>query len=342
MHSGRTKLVVAAAVSLTTILAACSSGGTSAAGNATGSGGSSGSVNLAGVISDATDPYWITVMCGGTAEAKKLGVQLTWYRATTPSAQAMSQNFSAALLTKPQGLYINPFSATQFSTQVTSLMAKGAPVIASAGLSPSSEYTDTFINTAGTQFVQQFLKELPAGPGSMVVLGGIAGIPVVEEEYTPLLAAVRSSRPDMQILPVQYDNFDITTATQIISSLLLSHPDLKMIIAPAGPEGQGAAAAVQQAGKAGQVKIWAYDATPAEVQALKAGVISVLLAKPAVAIGAEAVEWLASAIKADPAHKAIAAGAGPKTALGVKEITAANVNDPSVQGYLYKGTCNSS
>jgi ABC-type sugar transport system substrate-binding protein len=278
-------------------------------------------------------------MCGGSAEAKKLGVHISWYRATTPSAQAMSQDFDAALLTKPQGLYINPFSATQFSTQVTDLMTKGAPVIASAALSPSSEYTDSFINTAGGPFVQQFLKELPAGPGSMVVLGGIAGIPVVEQEYTPLLAAVRQSRPDMQILPVQYDNFDISTATQIISSLLLSHPDLKMIIAPAGPEGQGAAAAIQQAHKVGQVKIWAYDATPAEVQALKQGVITVLLAKPAAAIGAEAVQWLVAKIKADPKHAAITPGTGPKTALSVKEITAANVNEPSVQGYLYKGTC---
>lgn len=343
MHSGRSRLALALAVaaSLTTILAACSSGGTSSPGSSAVGAGGSGSINLAGVISDATDPYWITVMCGGTAEAKKLGLQLNWYRTTTPSAQAMSQNFSAALLTKPQGLYINPFSATQFSTQVTSLMGKGAPVIASAGLSPASEYTDTFINTAGGQFVQQFLKELPAGPGSMVVLGGIAGIPVVEQEYTPLVAAVKSSRPDIQVLPTEYDNFDVTTATQDISSLLLSHPDLKMIIAPAGPEGQGAAAAVQQANKVGQVKIWAYDATPAEVQALKQGVITVLLAKPATAIGAEAVEWLVSAIKADPNHRAITAGSGPKTALPVKEITAANVNDASVQGYLYKGTCTS-
>jgi len=83
----------------------------------------------------------------------------------------MSQSFNAALLTKPQGLYINPFSATQFSTQVKSLMSKGAPVIASAALSPAAEYTDTFIDTAGGPFVHQFLKELPAGAGSVLVLG---------------------------------------------------------------------------------------------------------------------------------------------------------------------------
>jgi ribose transport system substrate-binding protein len=339
MHHRRNRLALAAAVSLTAVVAACSSSASPAASSG---GGGSGSIKLAGVISDATDPYWVTVMCGGTAEAKKLGVSLKWFPATTSSAQAMSQNFSAALLTKPQGLYINPFSATQFSTQVTSLMGKGAPVIASAALSPSSEYTDTFINTAGGPFVHQFLQELPSGSGSMVVLGGIAGIPVVEEEYAPLVAAVKAQRPDIQVLPVQYDNFDVTTATQIISSLLLSHPNLKMIIAPAGPEGQGAAAALEQAHKTGKVKIWAYDATPAEVQALKAGVISVLLAKPAAAIGAEAVQWLVSAIKADPKHAVITPGSGPKTALPVKEITAANVNDPAVQGYLYKGTCSSS
>jgi ABC-type sugar transport system substrate-binding protein len=342
MHTPN-RLMLATAIGLTTVLAACGSSGSSStgAGGSTGSTGGAGPVNLAGVIADATDPYWVTVMCGGTAEAKKMGVNLKWFPSTTSSTQAMSQNFNAALLTKPQGLYINPFSGTQFSTQVKSLMGRGAPVIASAALSPASEYTDTFINTAGGPFTHQFLKQLTPGAGSMLVLGGIAGIPVVEEEYKPLVAAVKSSRPDIQVLPVQFDQFDVTRATQIVSSMLLSHPDLKMIIAPAGPEGEGAAAAIQQANKVGKVKIWAYDATPAEIQALKAGVISVLLAKPATAIGAEAVDWLVAAIKADKNHSAIAASSGPKTALPVKEITKANVNDPAVQGDLYKGTCSS-
>jgi ribose transport system substrate-binding protein len=338
MRCGRSRLVLAAAVSLTASLAAAC-GSTTGQAPASTSGGGTGSIKVAGVIANATDPYWVTVMCGGTAEAKKLGVSLKWFPSTTPSAQGMSQSFNAALLTKPQGLYINPFSASQFSTQVTSLMSKGAPVIASAALSPASEYTDTFIDTAGTQFVHQFLQQLTPGAGSLLVLGGIAGIPVVEQEYTPLLAAVRSSRPDIKVLPVQYDNFDVTKASQIVSSILLAHPDLKMIIAPAGPEGEGAAAAIKQAHKAGQVKIWAYDATPAEVQALQDGVITALLAKPAAAIGAEAVDWLVSAIKANKSHKAMTAGAGPKTALPVKEITKANVSDPATQGYLYKGTC---
>jgi ABC-type sugar transport system substrate-binding protein len=346
MHNGRKGLTLAAAVSLTAVLAACSSSGSSstpASSPTTGNAntGASGSISLAGVIANATDPYWVTVMCGGTAEAKKLGVNLKWYPSTTPSAQSMSQNFDAALLTKPEGLYINPFSAGQFSTQVKTLMGQGAPVIASAALSPASEYTDTFIDTAGGPFVNQFLQELPSGAGSMVVLGGIAGIPVIEDEYAPLVAAVKAQRKDVQVLPTQYDQFDVTKSTQIVSSLLLSHPDLKMVIAPAGPEGEGAAAAIQQAHKVGKVKIWAYDATPGEVTALKAGVISALLAKPAAAIGAEAVQWLVSAIKANPGHTAISASSGPTSALPVKEITTANVDDPAVQGYIYKGTCSS-
>jgi ribose transport system substrate-binding protein len=343
MHSGRTRLMLATAAGLTAVLAACSSSGSPSAGGSSSSSGTgtTGTIKLAGVIANATDPYWVTVMCGGTAEAKKMGISLKWFPTTTSSTQAMSQSFNAALLTKPQGLYINPFSATQFSTQVKSLMSKGAPVIASAALSPAAEYTDTFIDTAGGPFVHQFLKELPAGAGSVLVLGGIAGIGVIEDEYKPLLAAVKSSRPGIQVLPVQYDNFDVTKATQIVSSTLLAHPNLKMIIAPAGPEGEGAAAAIRQASKVGKVKIWAYDATPAEVQALREGVITALLAKPATAIGAEAVDWLAAAIKKDPSHGTIVAGAGPKTALPVKEITKANVNDPATQGYLYKGTCSS-
>jgi ribose transport system substrate-binding protein len=202
MHSGRKGLTIAAACSLTAILAACSSSGSgsTSAGGAGGTAASS-SISLAGVIASASDPYWVTVMCGGTAEAKKLGVSLKWYPTTTTSAQGMSQDFNAALLAKPDGLYINPFSATQFSTQVKSLMGRGAPVIASAALSTGTEYTDTFINTAGGPFVHQFLQQLPSGSGSLLVLGGIAGIPVVEQEYQPLLAAVKKDRPDIQVLP---------------------------------------------------------------------------------------------------------------------------------------------
>ena len=298
-------------------------------------------IRLAGVVANATDPYWITVMCGADAEAAKSNVALKWYTSPTTSAESMSQSFSSATLADPQGIFLSPFQAAQFSTQVAGLMKKGVPVVASTPLDPATEYSDIPLATEGTHFVGQFMKLLPSGSGSIVALGGVTGIPPLDEEWKPLEAAVQQQRSDVTVLPTEYTNFDVTKSTQIVSGLLLAHPDLSVIIASTGPEGQGAAAAVQQAGKAGKVKIWAYDAVPAEVSALRAGVITVLAAKPARAVGAKAVDLLVSAIRKDPTHRALAALSPTTASLPLTVITKSNIDSAAAKAAMYVQTCGS-
>ncbi|MFG0221372.1 substrate-binding domain-containing protein, partial [Streptococcus suis] len=72
----------------------------------------------------------------------------------------------------------------------------------------------------------------------------------------------------------------------------LAHPDLKLIIAADGPDGLGAAAAISQAGKAGQIALVAFDAVPGEVDALKAGTITALIAQNPTDIGAKSIDAL--------------------------------------------------
>ena len=62
--------------------------------------------------------------------------------------------------------------------------------------------------------------------------------------------------------------------------MIVANPDLKAIYAITGPEGEGAAAAVQQAGKAGQIKIYSYGANESEVAGLKKGVFAALCSQP--------------------------------------------------------------
>ena len=311
-------------------------------GQATGGGSGSASasdIKLAGVMANATDPYWISVMCGADAQAKKSGVALKWYTTPTSSTDSMTQAFNSATLTNPDGLFLNPFQATQFSTQVSQLMGKGVPVVTSTPLDPATQYTDIPLATDGSNFVDEFMKILPDGGGSMVALGGITGIPVLDATWKPLEEAVQNQRSDITVLPTEYTNFEVTKTTQIVSGLLLAHPDLSVIIASTGPEGQGAAAAVQQAGKAGKVKIWAYDAVPAEVDALKSGVITVLAAKPAKGMGEKLVNELVDAVKANPGKKAVKPLSPSLDPLPLTIITKDNIDSPEAQAAMYKSTC---
>lgn len=335
----RSPLTAAATLLTIACLTACT-GPVSSGGGAASAGGED-TTELAGVVANSTDPYWISVMCGASKAAEKAGVGMTWYTSATTSADSMSQNFNSATLADPDGLFLNPFQATQFSTQVKQLMEDGVPVISSTPLDPPTQYTDIPLATDGSNFVDDFLDILPDGAGSMVALGGITGIPVLDATWQPLEDAVQEQRSDITVLPTEYTDFDVTKTTQIVSGLLLAHPDLSVIIASTGPEGQGAAAAVQQAGKAGQVKIWAYDAVPAEVDALRNGVITVLAAKPAQLMGQRAVEVLLDEIEANPDREAVEALDPSLEPLPLTIITKDNVDSEEAQAAIYKETCDS-
>lgn len=329
----RSMWIATASVVATAALSGCS-GGTTPSGP-TGEDG----IALAGVVANSTDPFWITVMCGATKAAKAADATIDWYTSPTTSAESMSQNFNSALLTDPDGLYLNPFQAAQFSTQVADLMADGVPVVTSTPLDPTTEYTDIPLATEGSGYVDEFLEILSDGPGALAVLGGIPGIPVVDASWQPLTEAVADARPDITVLPTEYTDFDVTKSTQIVSALLLAHPDLKMIVAISGPEGAGAAAAVQQAGLAGKVQIWALDAVPAEVEALEAGVITVLAAKPAQLMGQRSVEVLLEQIAANPDRKPIEHIGSAFEPLPLTLITKENIDSPEAQAAIYKDTC---
>jgi Periplasmic binding protein domain len=76
-----------------------------------------------------------------------------------------------------------------------------------------------------------------------------------------------------------------TKAARQTSALLAAHPNLKGIFAMNVVSGNGVTQAVKAAGKAGKVKLVEFDAGPPQVQALKAGTISALIAQYPYGIG---------------------------------------------------------
>ena len=75
-----------------------------------------------------------------------------------------------------------------------------------------------------------------------------------------------------------------------VNALLARHPNLDGIFASDTAYGQGAATAVQNAGKAGKIKIVAFDAEPDEVTALDRGLIQALIVQKAYSMGQFAVK----------------------------------------------------
>jgi ribose transport system substrate-binding protein len=139
------------------------------------------------------------------------------------------------------------------------------------------------------------------------------------------------------VLATEYSGFDINKATTDVNSLILAHSDLKLMIAADGPDGQAAAAALKQSGKAGQIALIAFDAVPAEVAALKDGTISALIAQAPGKIGSESIKALVDYITANPSGGAVAVDGEETIESGL--LTKANVDDPANADYVYKAQC---
>jgi ribose transport system substrate-binding protein len=328
----------AALASIALSLAACGTVASPASGSSR-TGGSK-SVTIAGVYGLTYDPFWVTLGCGAKQEAAKLGVKYKDFSSTSSQTSVFSQNFSSAQLVKPSGIFVNPSNPDQFITQYKTLMSHGVPVVTINSTSPPSQYKVVGTDTKSLTFLHQVASLVPASSGTMAVVNGIPGLVPVQVRLEPVVKAITSAHPGLRMLPTIYSGFDITKATSAVSSLLIAHPDLKVIVAADGPDGQAAAAAVQEARKAGQVTVIALDATPAEVAALKAGAITALVAQSPLQIGEQQVKTLVDYIRAHPKGGAVPVSS---SLIGVPQhlLTRSNINSPSSSAWIYKSSCSS-
>jgi ribose transport system substrate-binding protein len=314
---------------------ACGSMNDSGSGGAAAGSGSGGKTVVRGVIANTSDALWTTIACGATKEAKARGIDFKWYAGKTTDATELNTNFNAANLDKPAGLIVDAPQIDQFAGQISKLMAKGVPVASSLPVKPAS-----YVSVASAQNPPQAMIDLTngimKGGGSVFTVGGSAAVPILQDRFMPLLNSLKKMG-GVNVLPVQYTDFDPNKTQTQVNSAVLAHKDLKLVVASTGPEGQGAAAALKASGRT-DVKIIAFDAVPAEVQALKDGTITALGAQPAEAVGRAQVAHLADYLKKNEGSTAAVAPLSLDP-LPMGLLTKENLSDPAMAGYIYKATC---
>lgn len=326
----RKYLAIAAVVaaSATTALSGCSAGGSTSS--------TSSTVKLAAVSIFANDPYWKSVECAAEATAKKEGASLKWYAANDQEQASAQTNFDSAKLTSPDALILAPPSVDGFTSQVEDIQRKGVPVFNLVSGVPAG-YQAIGPSADNTQFVDYVVKDL-GGSGKIAILGGVQGIPEMEKEWKPVVEALEKQAPGIKILPTQYELFDRNKAASAVSALLTANPDLTAVYTLGSTSSLGAAAAIQEAGKTGSIKLYSYDAAPEQVAALRSGAIRALLSKPAETIGDSIVTSAVNYVKAHDGGQAVT-GKGADVLYPLGLITKDNVDDPAMKPYLYRTSC---
>lgn len=329
MKHSRT-LVVATAALMAFGLSACSAPSTG--GDDTGS-----DITIGGVAPNAYDAFWITLMCGATTAAEEAGATMEWKAAQNADTTVLSANLDAVALTEPDGIILS--GDNTFSAKIGTVMASGTPVaVVNSPVDPATQYTTILSDSDNTEFAQYVAEEI-GGEGSVGILAGIAGFDVLVQRYQPLIDQLAEIAPNVKVLEPQYDDFDRTKAATVVSNLILANPDLAAIYAVSGPEGEGAAAAIQQAGKQGEIKLFTYDATPEVVTGLQDGTVTAVLAQSPFLQGRLAVEAILDYLDGAPGEGAAPIGGADDAVIPLKILTADNLADPESQEYVYSLTC---
>jgi ribose transport system substrate-binding protein len=309
-------------------LAACSSGG------GTSGGGSSGKKTITLVQGVANEPFYISMYCGARSEADKEGVTLDVTAPQKWDTPMQTTVVNAVTAKKPNAVLIAPVDKDAMQAPVKALAGNGSKVVfvdtdlTDQSLGVSRISSD---NKLGGQLGAKALAKQINDTGKVLVLAPKKGIATTDDRVAGFQDEISASHPNIKIVTVQYPGDDAAAAQSVVSATLAANPDLAGIFASNLVTGEGSVTAIKAANKTGIVKLIEFDASQAQVDALKAGQVQALISQEPYNIGVQGVQQAVAALDGKPVQSTI------KTQL--LEVNKDNVTNPEVAKYLYKASC---
>ena len=278
-------------------------------------------IKIAFVMGAVNDPFFNAMKVGAVAEAKAQGVDLLWkgdaqYSAAT---QLPIVKNVIATLGKGDGLVLIPTDGAALQASNDAAAKKGivvANVDTQVGNLSKVLIQITGNNEdGGAKAAAAIAKAVGYKAGSTyeVVIGLTSATATTNvARLEGFKAAVAKDYPGLVIKDTAYSESNSQKAATNVETWLTKYPNLKGIFAIDGTNASGAAAALQSKGLVGKIALVGYDAYPANVDLIKAGVFTALIAQD-------------PAAEARLAVKAIVANIKKGTKPAKKNVTIANV-----------------
>ena len=272
-------------------------------------------ITIAFVMGAESDPFFQAMKVGAEAEAKAEGVKLIW--------QGDASHYDVAtevpivdnvIAQKPDGLVLIPTDPDGLQASSDKAVAAGIAVA-----NVDTHVTDlskvvTFITGDNTDGGAKAAKAIAdkigytAGKTYEVVVGLTSATATTNvARLEGFKAAVAKDYPGIVIKDVAYSASNPQTASSNVNNWLTKYPNLSGIFAIDGTNASGAAAALQAKGLTGKIALVGYDAYPANVDLIKAGVFTALIAQDPAAEARLAVKTIVANIKkgTKPAKKQV-------------------------------------
>lgn len=289
-----------AVIALAVAVAACSSN--------TASTSESKQTTLAFVTNNSSD-FWTIARRGvEKADAELTDVSVE-FRIDSDGTAAEQKRIIDDLLTKHVGgIAISPVDP-QNQTPLLNDISKQALVFTQDSDAPESAracYVGTDNVAAGRQ-AGMLIKEAVPGGGRIMLFVGKLDAKNAQDRIQGIREALQGS--NITIIDVRTDDVDDVRAKSNAADTLVKYPDVKALVGLWSYNGPAILNAVREAGKAGAVKIVAFDEADETLAGVRDGAIHATVVQQPFEFGYQAVTLMAKVLKGDrasiPANKQV-------------------------------------
>jgi ABC-type sugar transport system substrate-binding protein len=242
---------------------------------------------------------------GAEEEAAALGVDLIWQGDPTNYNVATQVPIVDNVIAQaPDGLVLIPTDPNGLQASLDKAVAAGIAVAnVDTRVSDLSQVV-TFItgdNTdGGTKAAEAIAAKIGYTEGeSYEVVVGLTSATATTNvaRLEGFQAAIEANYPGIEIVDVAYSESNPQTAASNVDNWLTKYPNLDGIFAIDGTNASGAAAALQAKNLVGKIALVGYDAYPANVELIKSGVFTALIAQDPAEEARQAIRTLVEFIK---------------------------------------------
>ena len=222
--------------------------------------------------------YFYDHKMGMEMVGEELGVRTEYVGPAEYDMNAMVSAFEQAIAKKPNGLVIVGFEPS-LNAIVDKAVEQGIPVVTVDADLPGSKRL-AFVGTGnfGAGEVGGHKMASLIGEKGKVAIMTKPGQSNLEERIAGYQKAL-AEYPGIEVVQIADTQSDPVVAAQAASALIIKYPDLAGLACVEGAGGSGAATAVREAGKAGEIKIVAMDRGNEVLEAIEEGIISASVAQ---------------------------------------------------------------
>jgi len=202
--------------------------------------------------------YFLSVKAGAEKAAKELGVELLFDGPTDTNAAKQNEIVENWITLGVDVIAVAAENRDSISTALRKARAQGIAVL-TYDADAQTDARSFFVNQATPQGIGYTLMDeaarLTGGEGEFAIITATLTAANQREWQKHIEARLAEKYPHMKLVAVRPCDDLKDRAQSEATALMSAHPDLKLLMAICSPGVPGAAEAVKQAGRTGQVKV---------------------------------------------------------------------------------------